>query len=270
VSGTASPDRPAYIVPVETRARMTADPLKSLTVPYRAGERIVVAGEEGACVFVVQAGSVRLSRRGRGAPEPVEIAVLGKGDVFGEASLVDSRPYGIDAVALTDCEVLELGPQTFQQLLKARPEVAVRVLRQLSSRVEQLEERLVEKAEQPRESHPAAPERPAARVRNTRLVLEDGGIVFPLKGPEMLVGRYDPVTEIQPEVDLGPLDTKRSVSRRHARLAEKDGTWTIREEEGALNGTFVNGVKIREAHAAPLSEGDVVSLGMVRLVYREG
>ncbi len=268
---------------------MAVDPIKSLTVAYRAGERIVVAGEQGACLFVVQAGAVRLSRRGNASLEPVEIARLEKGDVFGEAALLDGRPYGIDADAMSDCEVLELGPQTFQKMLKARPEIAVRVLKQLSSRLEGIERRLVEDAMRPaagstapprgtippaahapHDTPAAAPPRPVVeKTRNVRLVLEEGGVVFPLKGPEMLLGRYDPVTEIQPEIDLGPLDTKRSVSRRHARLTEKGGSWYLAEEGGALNGTFVNGIKLLQGKGAPLTDGDVVSVGMVRLIYKE-
>ncbi|MEN6632923.1 MAG: FHA domain-containing protein, partial [Candidatus Polarisedimenticolia bacterium] len=117
----------------------------------------------------------------------------------------------------------------------------------------------------------AAPARPAApaKPRAARLTVEGNAVVFPLSGGEMLVGRYDPVTETQPEIDLGALDTKRSVSRRHARLFERDGVWHVVEEGGALNGTFVNGVKLQQGRPAPLSDGDTVSLGMVRLVFRE-
>jgi len=98
--------------------------------------------------------------------------------------------------------------------------------------------------------------------------VEGGGPVFPLVGEEVLVGRYDPVTEIQPEIDLTDIDTKRSVSRRHARLSLRDGSWYVAEEVGALNGTFVNGTRLLPGRGAPLSAGDVVAAGMVRLIFR--
>ena len=260
---------------------MTVDPIKARTVPYRAGERIVSAGESGACLFVVQGGLVRLTRRGAAAP--VEVGTLEKGDIFGESALIEGRPYGVDAEAATDCEVLELGPRTFDKMLRGHPEIAVRLLRQLAGRLERIEERLaagapsappaaaVEAASVPATAAAAAPARPAApaKPRAARLTVEGNAVVFPLSGGEMLVGRYDPVTETQPEIDLGALDTKRSVSRRHARLFERDGVWHVVEEGGALNGTFVNGVKLQQGRPAPLSDGDTVSLGMVRLVFRE-
>lgn len=85
----------------------------------------------------------------------------------------------------------------------------------------------------------------------------------------MLVGRYDPVTEIQPEIDLTGVDTKRSVSRRHSRLSRNGGDWQVEEEVGALNGTFVNGTRLSSGRRATLSEGDLISFGMVRVVFRE-
>ena len=262
---------------------MTVDPIKARTVPYRAGERIVSAGEPGACLFVVQGGLVRLTRRGVAAQ--VEVGTLEKGDIFGECALIEGRPYGVDAEAATDCEVLELGPHTFDKMLRGHPEIAVRLLRQLAGRLERIEERLaagaptaapVAAVEGPAVPAPAAAAAPGAarpavpaKPRFARLTVEGNAVVFPLSGGEMLVGRYDPVTETQPEIDLGALDTKRSVSRRHARLFERDGVWHVVEEGGALNGTFVNGVKLQQGRPAPLSDGDTVSLGMVRLVFRE-
>ncbi len=253
---------------------MASDTIRALTVTYRAGERIVAAGEPGACLFVVQSGSVRLSRPGTSDGGPVEIARLEKGDIFGEGSLLEGRPYAADADAIDDCEVLEFGPSTFDRMVKSHPEVALRLLRQLAARIERVEGRLARAATGPATgtAEPVAPEAPApsAAARPSRLVQEDGSAVFALQGAEMLIGRYDPVTEIQPEIDLGPLDTKRSVSRRHARLNQKDGLWYLAEESGALNGTFVNGIRLLQGRGAPLCDGDVVSLGMVRLVFRDG
>ncbi len=243
-----------------------ADLIKTLSVPYRAGERIVNAGELGVCVFLVQSGAVRLSRRAAAGLAPLEIAVLGKGDVFGEGALLDGRPYAVDAEAVTDCEILELSATTFEKLLRGHPEIGVRLLRQLAGRLEQLEERLAAVV-QPAPA--GAAEAQPGRARAARLTLDDGAVVFTLSGPEMLIGRYDPVTEIQPEIDLSPVDVKRSVSRRHARLVEKSGAWWIAEEGGVLNGTFVNGIKLAAGRPTPLADGDAVSLGMVRLIFRE-
>ena len=84
----------------------------------------------------------------------------------------------------------------------------------------------------------------------------------------MLIGRYDPVTELKPDVDLTDIDLKRSVSRRHARILKTENGYVLIEEVGALNGTFVNGTKLVAGQAEPIADGDNLGLGMVKLVLR--
>ncbi|RMF75056.1 MAG: FHA domain-containing protein [Acidobacteria bacterium] len=255
---------------------MASATLKSLTVGYKAGERVVAAGEAGGCMFVVHSGTVRLLRRpeGGGDGEPVEVAVLEKGDFFGESAILDGKPYPMDAVAASDCEIVEISASTLQKMLDANPEVAVRMLRKLSQRLERIESRLSRTRAEPEDAGPAAPApapavRSRARATGPRLESEDGSVRFELTGSEVLIGRYDPVTEIQPEIDLSELDVKRSVSRRHARMTRRKGRWYVTEEVGALNGTYVNGVRLLPGRGAPIADGDTLSFGMVRVVYRE-
>jgi pSer/pThr/pTyr-binding forkhead associated (FHA) protein len=54
-----------------------------------------------------------------------------------------------------------------------------------------------------------------------------------------------------------------SVSRRHAVLVERDGRWFI-EDQGSLNGTFVNR---RRVESAELSDGDELQIGKYRLTF---
>lgn len=257
---------------------MASDVLKALTVPFKKGEKVVSAGEAGGCMFVIQSGTVRLLRTQAGEGSAVEIGELSKGDFFGESAILEGHAYRFDAVASEDCEIVEISASTFQRMLDANPEIAVRLLRKLSGRVDRLEGRLVAGGGVSVDEGPAqavaAPSAAAvseagAKVSGARLDTEEGETAFTLSGEEILVGRYDPVTEIQPEVDLTDLDTKRSVSRRHARLSRRKGTWYVSEEVGALNGTFVNGVKLLAGRGAPISDGDTLSFGMVRLVYKE-
>ena len=88
-----------------------------------------------------------------------------------------------------------------------------------------------------------------------------------MNGAETLIGRYDPVTNQKPDVDLTSVDLKRSVSRRHARVVSTADGYFVSEEVGALNGTFVNGSKLVTGRAHPITDGDRISLGMVKLVF---
>lgn len=90
---------------------------------------------------------------------------------------------------------------------------------------------------------------------------------FELAGAhEFLVGRPDPVTGTQPEINLGPLDAHRSLSRRHAKIVKDGAGWSVREEVGALNGTFHNGQRLKPGVAVPIAIGDNLRFGSVDLV----
>jgi pSer/pThr/pTyr-binding forkhead associated (FHA) protein len=81
----------------------------------------------------------------------------------------------------------------------------------------------------------------------------------------MLIGRPDPVTGLLPEINLGPLDTQRSLSRRHAKIVNEGGLMFLREEVGTTNGTFINGERVATGQAHPLSLGDTLRFGSVEL-----
>jgi pSer/pThr/pTyr-binding forkhead associated (FHA) protein len=54
-----------------------------------------------------------------------------------------------------------------------------------------------------------------------------------------------------------------TVSRNHAVLVEEDGAYTV-EDQGSLNGTFVNRKRI---DSAKLSNGDEVQIGKYRMTF---
>jgi hypothetical protein len=54
-----------------------------------------------------------------------------------------------------------------------------------------------------------------------------------------------------------------TVSRKHAVLVQRDGRWYI-EDQGSLNGTFVNR---RRVESAELSDGDELQIGKYRFTF---
>ena len=54
-----------------------------------------------------------------------------------------------------------------------------------------------------------------------------------------------------------------TVSRKHAILRERDGDFFI-EDQGSLNGTFVNRKRVESAQ---LEDGDELQVGKYRLTY---
>jgi hypothetical protein len=108
-----------------------------------------------------------------------------------------------------------------------------------------IREELLEALEQLPESGPA-------------LIVRAGGgrtgETFTPEGPRTTVGRSP---------DCGVFLDDVTVSRRHAVLAHRDGRWHI-EDQGSLNGTFVNR---RRVDSATLEDGDEIQIGKYRLTF---
>jgi serine/threonine protein kinase len=92
------------------------------------------------------------------------------------------------------------------------------------------------------------------------------GQEFALTAPDLIVGRSDPVRGHTPDIDLLALDPSQTVSRRHARIAHREGRAYI-EDLNAFNRTKVNGEELTPHQEVELHSGDHVRLGNVELTY---
>lgn len=99
------------------------------------------------------------------------------------------------------------------------------------------------------------------------LRVKSSGRIFPLTQLDVLIGRIDPTTGVNPEVDLSPEDPRKSVSRRHARIVNRNNEYFIAEEIGVPNGTFINGQRLAPRVMTPLRAGDDLRLGQVELTF---
>ena len=75
------------------------------------------------------------------------------------------------------------------------------------------------------------------------------------------IGRLDPASNVFPELDLthdGP--TAKAISRRHAVILKQEDK-VIVEDVDSVNGTFINGKKLKPYVPAELKDGDTLQLG---------
>jgi CRP-like cAMP-binding protein len=97
---------------------------------FPAGQRILRQGFAGSGFYVLLDGEVAVRIDGR------DVARLGKGDFFGEISLLLDEPPVADVVALTPIHVLHLGGSTtLREFLLAYPAVMFRMLQSLGRRL---------------------------------------------------------------------------------------------------------------------------------------
>jgi hypothetical protein len=100
-------------------------------------------------------------------------------------------------------------------------------------------------------------QRPPMNPSTPFLVDLQNNRTFPLTAPRVIIGR-------ESSSDLQIDDS--NVSRAHAELSfSGNGHWSLRDL-GSTNGTKLNGRRISES---PLSHGDILTLGITRLEFRE-
>jgi CRP-like cAMP-binding protein len=220
-------------------------------------------GELGTEMYIIQEGQVEIVRLGSQGPK--RLALLEKGDFFGEMSILNELPRTGTAAAATDTRLVEINGATFDEMLRANPEIAIRIMRKLSLRVRRADEQL-----HGGEDSPAETAAESLRLRAGSLTHRGTGTHLPVEGGDtMTIGRRDPVTGIQPSVDLTDLDQERSVSRRHAKLERRGRQLYLVEDLGTTNGTFVNGQRIAAGEPVEVSNGDLLRFGLVELTYHE-
>jgi len=238
---------------------------KGYTAEIKAGEYVFREGELGTEMYIINEGKVEILNQ-VGDEEQI-LAVLEKGDFFGEMSVLEDLPRAASARAATDIRLLQINGSTFDQLLQGNPEIAVRMMRKLSRRLRETDEMLksvlgskATSREMPRPEVQALAEGPE------RLVHVPSGMEFHLSnGSETTIGRKDPVTGIYPDIDLTPVDTQRSVSRRHAKIFRRGSKFFFGEEIGTMNATFLNGGRLETGVPAEIRPGDELRFGVVVL-----
>lgn len=262
----------------------------------KPGHFIFNEGDAGTEMFIIESGVVDIVRGDRREV----LATLEAGDFFGEMAILEDQPRFAGAVAKEEARLLRIDRAHFNDVLTQNVEIAIRIMRKLTARLRRSEQRATEahaaledfrkklaSAPAPAPARPApaapapaapapapvaAPAAPAAPTApsagNFRFLHPASGGEFPLVGKiEYLVGRPDPVTGINPEVNLGGVDESRSLSRRHAKVKiDGSGAW-LREDVGTTNGTYVNGQKLATGVPVQLRPGDKVKFGSVEVEF---
>ncbi len=253
--------------------KTTRKPRSDPSISVADGEFIFREGDEGSRMYIVHEGQVEIIQELTGDEQ--KVTLLEKGDFFGEMSVLENLPRTASARALKNAKLLQINSATFAQMLKDNPEVAVRMMRKLSRRLREsdmlLREALTSAGKAPQNSpEMPSPEPPASKqdAGPERLVHEKSGMEFYLAGgSETTMGRKDPVTGIYPDVDVTPVDSQRSISRRHAKIYRRGEKYFLSEEIGTMNGTFANGKRLETGVPMEIRDGDEVRLGMVKMAF---
>jgi CRP-like cAMP-binding protein len=246
------------------------NPFAKFLTHFEKGKVLFREGDRGEDMYIVQSGKVAIKKKLQDGE--TTLAVLEKGDFFGEMAILERMPRSASAEVVEEGDLIVIAGDMFGDMIKTNPEIAVRMLRKQSIRlretVKQLE--LALKGQPAPAVPPPAPPTDKTVQADARcyFISASTGNVFPVFAHEALIGRFDSVTGMHPEVDLSSEDQSRNISRRHARLLIKDAQFFIAEEIGTMNGTYLNGRKLANGVLTPIQDGDELTLCRLALTFR--
>ena len=106
---------------------------------FRSGEVIFHRDDPGQVLYVMKEGKVKICLISPDGQE-ISLAVLGKGDCFGEFAILDSLPRSADAVAMEKVECYTLQRSDFHNAVMKNPKIAIQIMEVLTKRLRTTDE----------------------------------------------------------------------------------------------------------------------------------
>jgi adenylate cyclase len=111
-----------------------------VTKTVKRGTNIWAKGDPGTSLCAIGAGTVKISFPS--VDGKAVFNVLGEGAIVGEITLLDGKPRAADATAVTDCELFVIERRDFLPLMREEPEIALKLIETLCSKLRRSSERI--------------------------------------------------------------------------------------------------------------------------------
>lgn len=117
--------------------------LSNITIQrtYRKKTVVFNEGSEKEAVFFIKDGLVKTFKTDENGNEHI-VSFLKKGDLFPHTGLFHNDPYPATAEAIVDTVLLAMPVKPFEQFLIDTPAVAVKMMRVMSEKIRELQEKL--------------------------------------------------------------------------------------------------------------------------------
>jgi CRP/FNR family transcriptional regulator, cyclic AMP receptor protein len=102
---------------------------------YPSDRAVLMEDAWGNAVYFVESGWVKVRRHV--GEEVVTLAILGRGDFFGEMAILDESPRSTDVIALSKVKLLSISAQRFIQMLFKDSQLHHRMLQLMVRRLRQ-------------------------------------------------------------------------------------------------------------------------------------
>src|SRR5690349_9317148 len=116
------------------------NPFAKFLTHFTNGHILFKEGDEGDDMFIIQSGRVAIKKKVKDGD--TTLAVLEKGDFFGEMAILERLPRSASAEVLEEGDIIVINGETFGDMIKTNPEIAVRMLRKQSIRLRETNRQL--------------------------------------------------------------------------------------------------------------------------------
>ncbi len=114
--------------------RSKEDVIKKFGKFYKKGTILFKEGEEGDKMFIIHQGKVKVFRIIKGVERV--LAVLEKGDFFGEMAIFTEHPRSASIEVIEDSILIELTEDQLLEFIKEEPAIALKMLTIMAKRLE--------------------------------------------------------------------------------------------------------------------------------------
>jgi len=101
---------------------------------FSAGDILCREGDPGDVMYVIQSGSVRITKAIAG--EERVIAVLGAGEFLGELAILNGKPRSATATVTETTRCLLIEAKTLEKMVAGNSEIAMRLIKKLAKRLD--------------------------------------------------------------------------------------------------------------------------------------
>lgn len=97
---------------------------------YVPGEYIFFQNDPGICLYIIINGEVAISHTQES--EKLELAILNRGDFFGELALIDEARRSASAMAVTETQIAVIFRPDLDEFVETYPREGVKILKGIS------------------------------------------------------------------------------------------------------------------------------------------
>lgn len=107
------------------------------------GRTILEEGEEGHGFYILQSGSLEVYKQ-----DMLLSVLMYPGTIFGEMGDILGKPRSCTVRAKTTAKIIHVPAQNLEELIRESPEIALKIIKTLASRLERTTQKLVDQSQE--------------------------------------------------------------------------------------------------------------------------